>query len=172
MSKNTTADRFGIDLTDVSTERVLVPTGEFTAKAEKAVFSSGSQKENADAFWYSINVQYAIKDDEVAKVMQQDSPKAFWNVFISTDKETGKVATANPDFGMLLKASDLDNADVTSMCIEAASSAETQHDFNKLFLGKIAELVAGSDQIVKVIHRKKSKDDDTLVAAVTKAIKA
>lgn len=165
-------DRFAINLEDVSTERLLVPKGDFEAKLEKATLATGTQKDSdPEAYWYSLNLQYAIKAEEVAKAMNQDSPKAFFNIFISTDKESGKISTNNPDFGSVLAACDLNTKEATAIFIEAGSEATTQHEFNKLFLGKVAELLAGYDHIVKVGHRPKMKGSDEMVAAITKIAK-
>ena len=55
----TNVDRFAINLEDVSTERLLVPKGDFEAKLEKATLASGTVKDSdPEACWYSLNLQY------------------------------------------------------------------------------------------------------------------
>jgi hypothetical protein len=161
-------NRFAVDLTEMSTERLLVPKGKYPAKLEKAVLASGEVNDKPGEFWQAFNVQFGLKDAEVAALLGQDSPKVFYNFYIQVDKESGKISTNNPDLGSVLEACGLNTKEANAMFIEAGSTASTQLEFNKLYLEKIAELLVGYDFIVNVGHKPRSKGSDENVSYVSK----
>jgi hypothetical protein len=164
MSEN----RFAVDVTEMTTERLLVPKGDYEAKLEKATLASGTVKDKPEETWLSLNLQFGLKAPEVASLLGQDSPKVFFNFYVNTDKESGKISTNNPDLGSVLAACELNTKEANEMFIEAGSSASDQKEFNKLFLEKAAEMLAGYDLVVKVGHRPKSKGSDETVSYVSK----
>ena len=102
-----TNSRFGIDLSEVSTERLIVPAGTYEARVAKAELRSGVKDERN---WAMINVTYAIRDQEVAKILNQDEPKVFGTIGLSFDKDTEKFSKNNPDFGALMATLGLTNS--------------------------------------------------------------
>jgi hypothetical protein len=135
---------------------------------EKATLASGDVKDKPGEIWQSFNLQFGLKDAEVAALLGQDSPKVFYNFYINVDKDSGKISTNNPDLGSVLAACELNTKEANAMFIEAGSSATDQREFNKLYLKKIAEILAGYDLVVKVGHRPKAKGSDETVSYVSK----
>jgi hypothetical protein len=88
------------------------------------------------------------------------------------DKETEKLSTTgNPDLGALLAACDLKTKEANTMFIEAASSAETQREFNITYFTEVVNVLPGYELLAKVVQRKHGTDDSKMVNAVTKVAK-
>jgi hypothetical protein len=161
-----TNSRFGIDLSEVSTERLIVPAGTYEARVAKAELRSGVKDERN---WAMINVTYAIRDPEVAKLLNQDEPKVFGTIGLSFDKDTEKFSKNNPDFGALMATLGLTNSG--DIFEEGTEVAETQWEYNKIYFTNVANTLAGYDLLINVAHRKAYNDPSRMEAAVTKVAK-
>jgi hypothetical protein len=162
------ANRFSVDIEEMNEERVLIPAGTFPMTVSKAELKTGTPGSNPDGIWYALNLVLDIKDSSVAELTGQESPKAFFSSFVSIDKDSEKIVTNNPEFGALLKACGLKNAEANSIFTEAGSDASTQREFNKLYLEKVASVMVGIDVLGEVVHAPKEKGSKDLVARVKK----
>lgn len=158
--------RFSLDLTEITTERLICPAGTYEARIAKAELRSGTKD---DRNWAMINITYAIRDAEVSKFLNQDEPKVFGSVSLSFDKDTEKFSKNNPDFGALMATLDLTNSG--SIFEEGTEVAETQWEFNKIYFTNVANTLAGYDLLINVAHRKAYNDPSRMEAAVTKVAK-
>lgn len=158
--------RFDIDLTEVSTERMICPQGTYPARIAKAAVRSGTKD---DRNWAMLNLTFALKDEEVSKVLGIDEPKVFYTVSLSFDKETEKLSPNNPDLGNLLEVVGLKNkGDVFK---EGTDEATSQWDYNMIYFKNVADALSGYDILCNVVHRKAYNDPDRMEAVVNKVAK-
>lgn len=161
-----TNSRFDIDLSEVSTERLICPAGTYEARIAKAELRTGTKD---DKNWAILNLTYAVRDAEVSKFLNVDEPKVFGSIMLSFDKETEKFSKNNPDFGALMATLGLTNSG--DIFKEGTDEAETQWDYNKIYFTNVANTLAGYDLLINVAHRKAFNDPSRMEAAVTKVAK-
>ena len=163
-----TTNRFAIDLEEMAEERILIPAGVYPAKISKAEISHGVPK-SGDGYWYRIDTVLDIKDQGVIELLKIDTPKVFYQLMVSTEKDSEIISkTNNPDLGALLKACGLKTKEASEVFMEAAETATTQRDWNLAYLKKMCDALPGSALIAVVVQRKHGTDPDRMVNAVTK----
>jgi hypothetical protein len=123
--------------------------------------------------WLSFKEKGKLTEATLWYWLKQDNPKVFAGIFVALDKETGKISTNNPDFGMLLEAADLRTPEATALFNEAGMSGnpETVHEFNTAYLGKVAEILVGANVIIKVKHQADRNDREKTNSVISKVIK-
>jgi hypothetical protein len=160
-------NRFAIDLSDVSEERLLIPAGVYPVKIAKAVFLTG---EKDDKNWGAINLTLIVKDEAVQELLGIDESKTFYNLFINFDKETEAfLHNNNPDFGILLKICDLKSS--SDIFNEGTEEADSQWEYNKIFFNNICKALPGYDLLANVVQKTNRVDKEKMDNLVTKLAK-
>jgi DNA polymerase III alpha subunit len=161
-------DRFAVDIEEMTEERILIPARDYKGYISKAELKTGTPKNDSTGIWYGLNLIIDVKDQEVAELVGNDTPKVFYSNFVSIDKESEKIQTNNPDFGALLKATGFKSKEANEIFHDAASEATTIREYNKLYLEKVASTLVGSELLITVTQVPKEKGSAELVNRVSK----
>ena len=157
------ASRFSLNLSNITTERLICPIGTYPARIAKADVRTGN-KDGRN--WMMLNLTLAINDNEVAAFLNQDEPKVFYTIGVSFDKETELVAVNNPDLGALLATLDL-KLDMEAFQ-EGTENAETAWEFAQLLFTNVCNALPGYDLLINVAHKPHYQDKSRMEAVVTK----
>lgn len=174
MSENT--NRFAIDLSEMSEERLLIPVGIYSGRIAKATLTKGVSEPkdgNEGVKWARLDLIVAIKDEDVSKLLSTDEPKVFSRHMISFEKETGALSVKNnPDLGNLLAIAGLKSKEATALFQEGTEDAQDQWEFNTIFLTNIASNLEGVDLLVSVGQSPQFNDKTKMQNTVSKYGKA
>lgn len=153
--------RFDLDLSEVATERPLVPAGFYPARIAKSEIRKG---ETDKGKWANLNLTLAINDPEVAKIMNQDNPKVFWSGMFSFD-ENGQFLKDNcPEIGVFIKLTGF--TDIEDF-LEGADEIEDDREAMLKVFQNMGEASVGTDLMCKVVQKPHYEDRDRMVNEVS-----
>lgn len=144
--------RFDISLKEVSANRILLEKGAVVEGIiSKGGIASGDEDKNGNP-WLRLEFEITLTEDKVIKLLEQDTPKVFYNFLVGVDKETHLLSSRNDLLGKFLEEFGLKDKDEEFK--EGLDDIEEAFIYLKAIMTNISKSVEGFPVLATIGLRK------------------